>query len=462
MSIPTALSGGETAIHAAGIAVNRSNPVGEEEIRRAVPAARAAALALKNKSESTGWRVGEFTGLGISAFQNWLYEKNREWHFTDGTLCVLWSVEFPHAHSDYPKRHKYIATTRRDYNNGDHGAPAPAEPCVGYDRWGEPTESLCSRSSRTTRAALSAAPSAPASPEISATAVSVHVPPPAPRAADDVNTSPEVSAARLARLEAYMNEHVLGARGMVCSSYVRCVKSHRGQFFEGQLHHVGKHFDTEVNGAAMRVVVVGQEYGNGPARVSLEDRYHDVAIRTGLQKRFRRDGVSDGRNPHMRGTTSLLRLVFGREPGERHAHEFFDTPQGSVHLYDMFALVNFLLCSAIQTGESETGSKHGRSTPTMHASCARHFTAAIDILEPTLTVVQGKGTLDWVTPVLQDVRPVAETLRWVRIGNHETLMATLSHPSAQGAFNWADLSRPYLRDVVAPTILRARQLLVGA
>jgi hypothetical protein len=259
-----------------------------------------------------------------------------------------------------------------------------------------------------------------------------------------------------------MNEHILGARGMVCSSYVRCVQSHRGQFFEGQLHHVGKHFDAEVNGAPMRVVVVGQEYGNGPARVSLEDRYQDVAIRTGLHKRFRRDDEADGRNPHMRGTTSLLRLVFGRELGDRHADEFFDSPAGPVHLYEMFALVNVLLCSAIASGESETGSKHGRSTPTMHANCARHFTAAIDILKPTLTVVQGKGTLDWLTPVLQGVRPVSETLRWVRIGSHETLMVTLSHPSAQGAFNWADLSRPYLRDAVAPTIRQARQLLVGA
>jgi hypothetical protein len=34
----------------------------------------------------------------------------------------------------------------------------------------------------------------------------------------------------------------------------------------------------------MRVVVVGQEYGNGPARVTLTDRHQDVAVRTGLRK----------------------------------------------------------------------------------------------------------------------------------------------------------------------------------
>ena len=67
---------GEAAIHAAGLAVNKLNPTGEAEIRQAVALARSAALAVKNRSESTGWQIGEFTGLPIARFQNWLYEKN--------------------------------------------------------------------------------------------------------------------------------------------------------------------------------------------------------------------------------------------------------------------------------------------------------------------------------------------------------------------------------------------------
>lgn len=136
----TPAAGGEAAIHTAGVAVNGLNPTGEAEIRKAIPAARAAALAVKNRSESTTWQVGEFTGLPIALYQNWLYEKNRGWRFTDGTLCVLWCVEFPHARSDYAKNNAYIRSTRRDYNNGKHQAPAPAERCVGYDRWGDPIE----------------------------------------------------------------------------------------------------------------------------------------------------------------------------------------------------------------------------------------------------------------------------------------------------------------------------------
>lgn len=137
--------GGEAAIHAAGLAVNRSTPADEQSIREAVPLARQAALHVKPQSESTGWQVGEFTGLPIALYQNWLYEKNRNWHFTDGTLCVLWCIEFPHARSDYAKHHRYISSTRRDYNNGRHQASAPVEPCVGYDRWGDPLAAVPAR-----------------------------------------------------------------------------------------------------------------------------------------------------------------------------------------------------------------------------------------------------------------------------------------------------------------------------
>src|SRR4051812_24032146 len=111
-------AGGDAAIRAAGAAVNGRSLSTTEQIRTAVPVAHSAAVALKSRSESTGWQVGRFTGLGISPFQNWLYERNRDWHFTDGTLCVLWCVEFPDAKSDYAKNYRYVASTRRDYNRG--------------------------------------------------------------------------------------------------------------------------------------------------------------------------------------------------------------------------------------------------------------------------------------------------------------------------------------------------------
>ncbi len=468
-------AGGEEAIHAAGLTVNKANPVGEAEIRAAVPTARAAAHNVKSRSESTGWQMGEFTGLGISPYQNWLYEKNREWRFTDGTLCVLWCLEFPHSRSDYAKHHRYIASTRRDYNNGKHGAPAPAEPCVGYDRWGAPTMGSVARGPLPTRTPppagpVRAMPPAPARPPTSRVVTSARIGLSDEHAVKalgvalhgELRTDPVASDVRRASLATYMDRHVLGPDGFVCASYRACAQSHGGRFFEGQLHHVGRHYDAFIDGRPFRVVVVGQEYGNGPARVTLDARYHDVAVQTGLQKRFRREGMADGRNPHMRGTTSLLRLLLGRDPGDRHEDEFFDVAAGRVHLFDMFALVNFLLCSAIEAGESDTGSKHGRSTPTMHANCARHFVRTIEILEPTLVIVQGKGTLQWLKSSLRRRAQVSDTLSQVSIGAHHTLLASLTRPSAQGASNWADLSRPYLRDVVVPTARAARQILVGA
>ena len=51
-------AGGEEAIRAAGEAVNRRNPVTEDEIRAAIPIARAAALGIKSRSDSAGWQVG--------------------------------------------------------------------------------------------------------------------------------------------------------------------------------------------------------------------------------------------------------------------------------------------------------------------------------------------------------------------------------------------------------------------
>jgi hypothetical protein len=467
----TPAADGEAAIHAAGTAVNRRNPSTEDEIRAALSVARAAALVVKSRFESTDWQVGQFTGLNISPFQNWLYEKNRDWHFTDGTLCVLWCLEFPEAKSDYARHHKYIVSTRRDYNNGKHFADSPAIPSVAYDRFGNPAVEAASapkppvgssgrrdqpRSQPCVRAheagtSVSEGPSGVAPAAKSTSRLDAGT--------GRLATDPTATARRLAAIESYMASEVLGTAGFVCQSYEACRQSHDGLFFEGQLHHVGRHFDVSVDGRPFRIAVIGQEYGNGPAGVRMAARYEDVAIRTGLGKRFRKDGIHEARNHHMRGTTSLLRLLFGREIGDRHEDEFWDVDGQQIHLFDMFALVNFLLCSAIDAEESETGSKHGRSTPIMQRNCGRHFTRVIEILEPTLVVVQGMGVLRWMAPVMRDEGIQSATLRHVRIGRHRTLLAALSHPSAQ-AYNWADLPRPYLHQVVAPTVLQARRMLL--
>ncbi len=143
------------------------------------------------------------------------------------------------------------------------------------------------------------------------------------------------TAARVAELDRYMATNVLDGMTFVCDKYDACRASHAGQFFEGQLHHVGRHYDLVVDGKSFRIVVVGQEYGNGPRYVSREARSRDVAELTGVGKRFFSDGGHPARNPHMRGTTSLLRLLFGRAPGRDYSGEFLSLNGTSVHIFEL-------------------------------------------------------------------------------------------------------------------------------
>ena len=95
---------GAAAIEAAGNAINKRLLISPEAIRKAAKAAAQAARAFKPVSESNAWDQGRFTGMRIAKFQNWLYDQNQRWRFTDGTLCALWCAEYPEAKADYAAR----------------------------------------------------------------------------------------------------------------------------------------------------------------------------------------------------------------------------------------------------------------------------------------------------------------------------------------------------------------------
>jgi hypothetical protein len=177
---------------------------------------------------------------------------------------------------------------------------------------------------------------------------------------------------------------------------------------------------------------------------------------SGIESRFKADGKLKARNPHMRGCTSLLRLIFGRSLGVDYDGEFLDLSGERVHLFECFALVNCLLCSAVPASDGpdtdSLGGKPGRSTPTMQANCATHFREALDILEPTLVVAQGYGVRKWIARAYG--LPARRPEDGVEQLNRATLVS-FSHPSAHGALNWGLNERmPYLVNVVAPTIAR--------
>ena len=121
---------GREAICAAGRAVDALRMDNSDRIRSAVPLAQKSADGVKGRSESLRWDMGRYTGMRVAKYQNWLYEQNREWHFRDETLCVLWCVEFPEAKCDYPSHFDYIDAVRREYNRTGHKVRKPPRPVI--------------------------------------------------------------------------------------------------------------------------------------------------------------------------------------------------------------------------------------------------------------------------------------------------------------------------------------------
>lgn len=225
---------------------------------------------------------------------------------------------------------------------------------------------------------------------------------------------------------------------------------------QGQLHHIGTHYDLLRNNRPWRIVVMGQEYGHGRSAVSLADR-HKMICASGMERRFVVEDGFPARNPHMRATTSLLRLLLGRSLGTDYAGEFIRLAGESVHLFEAFALVNFLLCSAVTDPEPPTfrGGQRGRSTRAMREHCTQHVRAGLEILEPTIVVAQGRAVHRWLGRVWDAVEPAHRTLplERVRLGRRSMLLASFVHPGAPTRDNWgANAHQPYLVDTVAPTV----------
>lgn len=134
----------------------------------------------------------------------------------------------------------------------------------------------------------------------------------------------------------------------------------------------------------------------------------------------------------------------------------------AVHMFEALALTNFLLCSAIAPGQGDVGSKRGKSSATMQRNCARHFLSVLRILEPTVLIVQGKGVRGWLEPVMTEVRSAGPNLEHATVNGCKILIASFTHPSVPSRDNWGtDDRRPYLLDVVAPTVQLIHNSVLG-
>lgn len=260
---------------------------------------------------------------------------------------------------------------------------------------------------------------------------------------------------RLAQLKEYMRANVLAGKQFVCSSWRECEESISADcsFKEGQLSHIGKHYDLSREGKPLRIVVVGQEVGaKGRPRTTFAERYANVHDGSGMNKRFVSDSQHPSRNPHMKGTTLALRTILGTGSGIEREGEFINVNGEQVHLFDCFALVNRLLCAAHLTGTST-----GMSTKTMLRNCQRHFQATLEILEPTVVVLQGVRMWRWSKNVLVPKRTLTENLIECSLAGKTTLVAAFSHPSSYGKkpIRWDSPEAPYFKEVVYPTLRRA-------
>jgi uracil-DNA glycosylase len=151
----------------------------------------------------------------------------------------------------------------------------------------------------------------------------------------------------------------------------------------------------------------------------------------------------------MRGTTSALRTILGPGLGIDHRDEFVHPVNGRpFHIFDGFALVNRLLCSAGLVNSSQ-----GRPTRARFQNCAEHFVATTAMLEPTLVILQGSSVAKWTNAVLEPGRSYGEHHYEAHLHDKRMIVCTFSHPSARGELRWGDQPHsPYMLEVVAPTL----------
>ena len=230
---------------------------------------------------------------------------------------------------------------------------------------------------------------------------------------------------------------------------VRLTTSRTPRLFEGQGTHVGAHYDMYEDGTEWRVMVIGMETGRADEHVSNAARTvdQDDAIRMTFNQR----------HAHMRGTTSALRVAFGGEFGGDRAGELLDLGEQreAVHVMNAYALVNMRLCSA-----TKGGSFRSAANSTMTNNCFPHLVRTVEILEPTLCILQGMGAYKDVAHCMRVIEELTPNLAAVQFGTHRTMFFRGNHPSAARSTTGYGTVSPseYFRRIVEPSILEARRL----
>lgn len=153
-------------------------------------------------------------------------------------------------------------------------------------------------------------------------------------------SDPSRTVQRYADLRRYMDVEVTDGEQFMCASEQKCRQSLKPglRFSAGQLSYVGPHYDLCVQGVPFRILVIAMDTGREDELVTLDGRREQIYGR--VREDFR------NRNPHMRGTTTALRVLLGGVPGDDYQGELVELSQGDgVHVLEAYAMASPLFCN---------------------------------------------------------------------------------------------------------------------
>lgn len=223
-------------------------------------------------------------------------------------------------------------------------------------------------------------------------------------------------------------------------------------FAPGAMLHLGSHFHLDdEEGRTFRIAVVGQERASSESHVSMEMRTKAIMNKA--------NGLSTI-NPHLRGTRDLLSLLFGA--GGTDSMNIKAEPRA--HVLDAFCLTNATLCSAHKIVGGKVTTK-GAPTDTMVSACHDHLKSILQILEPTVLVLQGEHARQSTEQVLSLSLPFDSVIE-AAIGNEPVLVCALSHPTShpsrpgQRHTGWGSANTAYFRETIVPLMNDVRTRLL--
>lgn len=228
--------------------------------------------------------------------------------------------------------------------------------------------------------------------------------------------------------------------------------------------HIGKYYDCLVNKNILetpfRLLVMGLEALDEKG-ISMEQRSAQILTEAAYLKKS---------NPYMKGTTLLLQYIIHELLGYDLTENEYIGDSNSIdnHIYNYFAQSNWHITGAF------AGSNKARRNKAMNEIAVENFIKQIEILEPSLVILQGKTI--WLKHFTINFTDNDEA-RWVGLqqdkypndlpksdnysiyvpdnkNKFKTLVIKFVHPSDRGkkAHPWYKPNADYLEKIIKPVL----------